>query len=39
MIVFESGQFTNHGDGGWVDWGFRGWYERNGGHVKSDRSR
>ncbi|KOV52632.1 hypothetical protein [Streptomyces sp. H036] len=38
VLVFESGQFTNHGDGGWINWGFVGWYERNGGHVKFNRS-
>ncbi|URM89850.1 stress protein [Streptomyces sp. MRC013] len=38
LWVFESGEFTNHGDGGWINWGFRGWYERNGGHVKFNRS-
>ncbi|MFF9983701.1 stress protein [Streptomyces erythrochromogenes] len=38
LWVFESGQFTNQGDGGWINWGFVGWYERNGGHVKFNRS-
>ncbi|MCP9944802.1 stress protein [Streptomyces somaliensis] len=38
LWVFESGEFTNKGDGGWINWGFRGWYERNGGHVKFNRS-
>ncbi|MFD8577969.1 stress protein [Streptomyces virginiae] len=38
LWVFESGQFSNQGDGGWINWGFVGWYERNGGHVKFNRS-
>lgn len=32
--VFEDGEFTNKGDGGWINWAFRGWFDRNGGHVK-----
>ena len=32
--VFESGEFTNQGDGGWINWAFRGRFERNGNHVK-----
>ncbi|MFF5448014.1 stress protein [Streptomyces sp. NPDC012888] len=38
LWIFESGEFTNQGDGGWINWGFRGWFERNGGHVKFNRS-
>ena len=38
LWIFESGQFTNNGDGGWINWGFVGWFERNGGHVKFNRS-
>ncbi|MFF3652609.1 stress protein [Streptomyces sp. NPDC002181] len=38
LWIFESGEFTNEGDGGWINWGFVGWYERNGGHVKFNRS-
>ncbi|MFJ6785835.1 stress protein [Streptomyces yangpuensis] len=38
LWIFESGQFTNQGDGGWINWGFVGWYERNGGNVKFNRS-
>lgn len=26
--VFESGTFTNLGDGGWDNWAFRGWFDR-----------
>ncbi|MER5767361.1 stress protein [Streptomyces sp. NPDC001985] len=33
VFVFESGEFTNHGDGGWINWGFRGWFTQNGNHV------
>ncbi|MDM5152688.1 stress protein [Bacillus sp. DX1.1] len=32
--VFEDGEFTNQGDGGWINWAFRGWFDRNGSHVK-----
>jgi hypothetical protein len=32
--IFESGQFTNKGDGGWINWAFRGRYQRNGGYVR-----
>lgn len=32
--VFESGAFTNQGDGGWINWAFKGRFERNGNHVK-----
>ncbi|WP_236239729.1 stress protein [Streptomyces sp. CC228A] len=38
VIVFESGTFTNHGDGGWINWAFRGWFDRDGGHVTFRRS-
>ncbi|MCQ0023944.1 YwqI/YxiC family protein [Streptomyces somaliensis DSM 40738] len=38
VIVFESGQFTNHGDGGWINWAFRGWFDRDGGYVNFRRS-
>ncbi|MFD8887249.1 stress protein [Streptomyces erythrochromogenes] len=38
VLVFESGQFTNHGDGGWINWAFRGWFDRDGGHVNFRRS-
>ncbi|MBT2625404.1 stress protein [Bacillus sp. ISL-32] len=27
--VFEDGSFTNKGDGGWINWAFRGWFDRN----------
>ncbi len=32
--AFESGEFTNQGDGGWINWAFRGSFERNGNQVK-----
>ncbi|RSS83692.1 stress protein [Streptomyces sp. WAC06614] len=38
VLVFESGQFTNHGDGGWINWAFRGWFDRDGGNVTFRRS-
>ncbi|MFF9654095.1 hypothetical protein [Streptomyces sp. NPDC014622] len=30
VIVFESGVFTNRGDGGYINWAFRGWFKRDG---------
>ncbi|HEV7980340.1 hypothetical protein [Amycolatopsis sp.] len=30
VIVFSSGTFTNRGDGGWINWAFRGWFNRDG---------
>ncbi|GAA4788356.1 MULTISPECIES: stress protein [Streptomyces] len=38
VLVFESGQFVNHGDGGWINWAFRGWFDRNGSTVNFRRS-
>ncbi|MEW1722828.1 stress protein [Streptomyces sp. NPDC093109] len=38
LWIFESGEFTNTGDGGWINWGFRGWFDRNDKHVKFKRS-
>ncbi|MGW0395002.1 stress protein [Streptomyces sp. NPDC003042] len=38
LWIFESGTFANQGDGGWINWGFKGWFERNGGNVKFNRS-
>ncbi|KPC60525.1 hypothetical protein [Streptomyces chattanoogensis] len=37
--VFEDGEFTNLGDGGYINWAFRGWFDRpnNGGYVKFSR--
>lgn len=35
--VFEDGSFTNKGDGGWIDWAFRGWFDRDGDHVEFHR--
>ncbi len=31
--VFEDGTFTNKGDGGWINWAFRGWFDRDGSTV------
>jgi len=28
--VFKSGWFLNEGDGGWINWAFRGWFTRSG---------
>lgn len=30
VLVFSSGTFTNHGDGGYINWAFKGWFDRNG---------
>ncbi|AXG79406.1 stress protein [Streptomyces paludis] len=38
ILVFESGTFTNKGDGGYINWAFRGWFERNGMTVNFRRS-
>jgi hypothetical protein len=32
--AFQSGEFTNHGDGGWINWAFRGWFNRNDKRVR-----
>jgi hypothetical protein len=32
--AFEDGEFTNKGDGGWINWAFKGWFDRDGSHVK-----
>ncbi|MEO6088479.1 MAG: hypothetical protein ABIQ18_35745 [Umezawaea sp.] len=34
LWIAESGEFTNQGDGGWENWGYRGWFERTGNTVK-----
>lgn len=31
--VFEKGTFVNEGDGGYINWAFRGWFERDGNTV------
>ncbi|WP_236239728.1 stress protein [Streptomyces sp. CC228A] len=38
LWIAESGRFTNQGDGGWINWGFKGWFDRDGGHVTFRRS-
>ena len=30
LWIAESGRFTNTGDGGYDNWGFRGWFNRDG---------
>lgn len=30
VLVFDSGQFTNHGDGSYINWAYRGWFTRSG---------
>lgn len=32
--AFENGEFTNKGDGGWINWAFKGSFDRDGSHVK-----
>jgi len=36
--VFESGEFINQGDGGWINWAFIGRFDKNGGYVKFKQS-
>jgi len=31
--IFEDGFFRNRSDGGWINWGFRGWFDRDGSYV------
>lgn len=31
--AFESGDFTNQGDGGWINWAFKGSFSRDGNTV------
>ena len=36
MWAFKSGEFTHDGDGGWINWAMKGWYDRDddgGKHV------
>ncbi|ANH91997.1 MULTISPECIES: hypothetical protein [unclassified Streptomyces] len=33
VLAFQSGTIVNRGDGGWSNWGFGGWFTRNGGTV------
>lgn len=28
--IFEDGEFINEGDGGYINWAFKGWFERTG---------
>ena len=32
--AFESGTFQNQGDGGYINWAFKGWFDRNGSFVQ-----
>lgn len=32
--AFEEGDFNNKGDGGYINWAFSGWFDRDGGEVK-----
>jgi hypothetical protein len=32
--VFEDGEFLNQGDGGWINWAFSGWFDRNDKYVR-----
>ncbi|MEW1901857.1 stress protein [Streptomyces sp. NPDC086147] len=32
-IFGAGGTFKNTGDGGWINWGFKGWFHRDGGTV------
>ncbi|MBP2478470.1 hypothetical protein JOF53_007342 [Crossiella equi] len=33
IYAFESGHVVNQGDGGYINWGFRGWFDKNGNTV------
>jgi hypothetical protein len=33
LWIFDDGSFTNKGDGGYVNWGMVGRFDRNGAHV------
>ncbi|GGZ52371.1 hypothetical protein GCM10010371_09780 [Streptomyces subrutilus] len=33
VLAFTSGTIVNRGDGGWSNWGFGGWFTRNGNSV------
>ncbi|MFF5426336.1 MULTISPECIES: RICIN domain-containing protein [unclassified Streptomyces] len=33
-IFSGGGSFTNHGDGGWINWGFYGLWDRNGSTIE-----
>ncbi|MEU7019947.1 hypothetical protein ABZ990_04735 [Streptomyces sp. NPDC046203] len=33
VLAFKSGTIVNRGDGGWSNWGFGGWWDRDGGTV------
>lgn len=35
--VFEDGTLTNKGDCGWINWAFRGWFDRDGSTVEFHR--
>jgi hypothetical protein len=37
--IFESGEFVNKGDGGWINWAFRGRFKRDRGYVKFHKPR
>ncbi|AIX08015.1 MULTISPECIES: hypothetical protein [Bacillus] len=32
--VFEDGSFDNNGDGSWINWAFKGWFDRDNKHVE-----
>ncbi|TSB47637.1 stress protein [Alkalicoccobacillus porphyridii] len=32
--AFEEGTFVNNGDGGYINWAFYGWFDRDGGTVE-----
>ncbi|QBI54067.1 hypothetical protein [Streptomonospora litoralis] len=33
LWIAEAGRFTNTGDGGYINWAFKGWFDRDGGTV------
>lgn len=37
LWIFEDGEFTNTGDGGFLNWAFQGWFDRDGSTVRFHR--
>ncbi|MER6401321.1 hypothetical protein ABT263_35570 [Kitasatospora sp. NPDC001603] len=33
LWIAEEGEFTNAGDAGWINWGYRGWIDRSGNTI------
>lgn len=37
LWIAEAGEFTNTGDGGYINWAFKGWFDRDGDTVRFHR--